>query len=106
MRETIFYTDELNDEFSTAEIKTKKIDANYAYERPKFLWCVGHFFWYNIVAKPLAKLFLRCKFHHKIVNRDCIKEHEKTAISFTGIIRMQSLMLLFRQWCQERRMHM
>lgn len=84
MRETIFYTDELNDEFSTAEIKTKKIDAAYAYERPKLLWCVGHFFWYNIVAKPLAKLFLRCKFHHKIVNRDCIKEHEKDGYFLYG----------------------
>ena len=69
----IYYKDELNDEFSAAEITPKKIDGNYKYERnspfEKFL----HFFWYRIVAIPVAFCYLKLKFGNRIANKKVIK---------------------------------
>lgn len=69
----IYYKDELNDEFSTAVITPKKIDENYQYIY-KGLWKkFTHFFWYRIVATPLAFLYLKLYFGHKIINRKKLK---------------------------------
>lgn len=66
----IYYEDELNDEFSTAQITPKVIDGDYRYIRDGFWGRVSHVFWYQVVAKPLAKLYLACKFSHRIVRMD------------------------------------
>ncbi|MCR4939170.1 MAG: hypothetical protein K5930_03550 [Treponemataceae bacterium] len=67
--EVIYYTDELNDEFSTAQITPRKIDASYKYRGKGFSWTLAHIFWYRIVAIPIAYFFMKIKFHHKIVNK-------------------------------------
>lgn len=69
----IYYTNELEDEFSTAQIIPKKIDENYDYIGG-FARKIGRIFWYQIIAKPLAFLFLKIKFKHKIVNKECLKQ--------------------------------
>ena len=71
--EIIYYTDEHNDEFSTAQITPRKIDGTYKYRGKGFLWEVLHFFLYRIVAFPIAFGFLQLKFRHKIVNRKVLR---------------------------------
>ena len=68
-----YYTDELNDEFSTAQITPRKIDASYKYGGKGLLWYIAHIFLYRIVAFPIAFFFLKIKFRHKIVNRSVLK---------------------------------
>lgn len=74
-RETkiIYYTDELNDEFSGTDFVPRKIDGSYSYEGG-VLRKIGHIFWYHMIAIPCAYLFLYFKFRHKIVNRHLLKE--------------------------------
>lgn len=76
-RKVIYYTDELNDEFSTAKITPRKIDKNYVYDHTSRFKRFTHFFWYRIVAFPLAFLYTKIKFHHKIVNQEVIKPYRK-----------------------------
>jgi len=73
----IYYTDELNEEFSTAQIEAIKIDENFDYGNSSFWWKVKHVFWYRIVYWPIARLYLIFKWHHKIVNRKALKAVKK-----------------------------
>ncbi|MBE5883076.1 MAG: hypothetical protein E7291_01440 [Lachnospiraceae bacterium] len=73
-RKEIYFNDELNDEFSTAVITPKKIDGQYQYLYPGIWKKFTHFFWYRIVATPLAFLYLKIYFGHKIINKDSLKE--------------------------------
>lgn len=72
-REIIFYSDELNDEFSTAQIEARKIDGNWKYLRNP----VASFFWYRIVATPIAFFYTKFKYRHKIVGREKLKGFKK-----------------------------
>lgn len=69
----IFYHDELNDEFSTAVIKARKIDGNYNYGTSSALWKLAHFFVYRVLAIPCAWLYLKIVWRHKIVNKSVMK---------------------------------
>ena len=67
MEKVVYYTDELNDEFAGDNIKAIKIDGKYKYIRKSFLKKITHFFWYRVIATPLAFMYLKIKFRHKIV---------------------------------------
>lgn len=72
----VYYDDERNDEFSEAVIEPIKIDGKYKYVY-KSLWKkITHIFWYRIIAIPVAYIFLKLKYHHKIVNRQVIKDNK------------------------------
>ena len=75
-KQIIYYNDELNDEFSTAKIIPKRIDANYKYIRDSLIGKFLHFFFYRVIATPLAFLYLKIKFHHKIVNKQILKQYK------------------------------
>ena len=77
-RETIYYGDELNDEFSTAEITAKRIDGSWKYIRSR----AASFFWYRIVATPIAFFYLKIKHRHKIVGREKLKGLDKKSGCF------------------------
>jgi len=68
-KKTIYYSNELEDEFSKAKIKTKLIDEKYNYLRKEKLWGIKHFFWYRLVATPMAYLYCKLKFRYKIINK-------------------------------------
>ena len=76
-QKTIYYRDELNDEFSSAVITPKKIDANYRYVRDGFFERAYAFFMYRIVAQPLSWLFLKIKFAHRIRNKKVLSGQKK-----------------------------
>lgn len=77
-QQIIYYKDELNDEFSTAVITPKKIDGDYQYIYKGPWKKFTRFFWYRMVATPLAFLYLKLYFGHKIVNKEVVKQAEDT----------------------------
>lgn len=83
-RKVIYYSDELNDEFSTAVITPRKIDENYDYGGRKTAWKAKRFFLYRIIAFPIAFFYLKLVFAHKVVGREKVKKYRKTAVFFYG----------------------
>lgn len=69
----IYYTDEINEDFSEAALSPIKIDASYKYGEESFIWNLKRFFWYRLVTIPLSWLFLKLKYRHKIENKNVIK---------------------------------
>ena len=53
-KKIVYYRDELNDEFSSAVINARKIDGDYVYDHTSLFKKFTHFFWYRIVAVPIA----------------------------------------------------
>ena len=80
---TIYYNDELNDEFSDAKITAKPIDENYDYDGG-VKRRIGRFFWYGMLAKPLGFLFLKVKFGHRIVNKSILRKARGKAFFLYG----------------------
>ena len=79
----IYYENELEDDFSKTVITPKKIDGGYKYLGGPFRK-LGRLFWYYIVAKPIAYIFLKVKFGHRIVNKECLKEAKDTGYFLYG----------------------
>lgn len=73
-QKTIYYQDELNDEFAGDHIEAKKIDGAYRYIRTSVGAKLTHVFWYHVIAIPLAKAYMRVHFHHRIENKDVLKK--------------------------------
>lgn len=80
----IYYSDEANDEFSTAQIQAKKIDGKYVYIRNGFFSKIAHLILYRIVATPLAFLYMKLKFRHKIVGKSVLKDYKKSGYFIFG----------------------
>lgn len=82
--QTIYYTDELNDEFSTAQIDAIPIDEHYDYGCNSIWWRFRHFMFYRIFATPIAVVFLKLKYAHKIVNRKVVRGFRKQSFFVFG----------------------
>lgn len=80
----IYYSDELNDEFSGDNIVPKRIDGDYRYIRNGTLGKIAHIFFYRMIATPLAFLYMKLHFHHKIVNRQVLKEAKEKSYYIYG----------------------
>ena len=83
-RKVIYYQDELNDEFSTAVIEAKKIDDGYVYDRKGPIRAFTRFFWYRIVATPIAYLYAKLSLHQRSVGREKLKPFRKQGIYLYG----------------------
>lgn len=82
-KQIIYYKNELEDEFSTAQITARKIDQAYRYEGGP-LFFLGKLFFYEIIAKPLAFCFMKLKFGHKVVGKHLLKEAKKEGYFLYG----------------------
>ena len=74
-KKVIYYEDELNDEFSTAKITPIVIDKNYDYFKckdPKYDKSSLRI--QNIWSMPIKWLYVKLKFHHKIVGKEKFKD--------------------------------
>ncbi len=76
-QKVIYYSDELNDEFSTAEITPIKIDENYNYGDNSFWWTLKHIFWYKIIFRPVISFYFKFILHHKIIGKEKLKDFKK-----------------------------
>lgn len=83
-REVIYYSDELNDEFSIAQIDPINIDENYVYIHDSLFKKFTHFFWYRIVATPIAFGYVKWIFRHKVVGRKAFRVCKKQGYFMYG----------------------
>jgi len=83
-KKTIFYSDELNDEFSTVELEHKPVSENYVYYKRNIFWKIGHTFWNRCVGAPIAMTHAKFKFGWKIVNKKAFKQANKTGYFIYG----------------------
>ena len=83
-RKVIYYQDELNDEFSVAQITPKVIDGSYVYDYTSPWKKFTHVFWYRIVAAPLAISYTKLCFHHKIIGKKLLKAQKDTGVFLYG----------------------
>lgn len=83
-QEVIYYTDELQDEFSTTQITPRKIDASYDYGTKSFKWKLFHIFWYSIVFRPICRFTFKFILGHKIVNRKILKPYKNKPFFMYG----------------------
>lgn len=71
-RKTIYYSDELNDEFSTTPLERKSVGEDYVYLHSSRFKRFTHFFWYRIIAMPLAFIYTKFAFGHRIENAEVL----------------------------------
>ncbi|MBO4326023.1 MAG: hypothetical protein J5950_01980 [Clostridia bacterium] len=83
-RREICYSDELNDEFSTAQITPVKIDENYRYDRTGGTSGVLRFILYRLVATPLAFLYTKLVLRHRTENRKLLKPYRRIGYFMYG----------------------
>lgn len=83
-RKVIYYRDELNDEFSVAQITPKPIDGNYRYCYDSRWKQFTHWFWYRVVATPIAFLYVKAVFHQKTVGKEKFAAHQKDGYFLYG----------------------
>ena len=83
-RTVIYYSDELNDEFSVAQITPRRIDKEYVYCHDSLWKKWTHFFWYRLIATPLAFLYTKIIFHHTAVGTKAFRKYKKTGYFLYG----------------------
>lgn len=72
----IYYTDELNDEFSTAKIKPRVIDEKYKYIHKNSLWNITSFILQNIISMPIKILYSKLKFRIQFIGKEKLKPYK------------------------------
>ena len=83
-RKVIYYENELEDEFSVTKLESIFIDGSYVYIHKSLFKRFTHFFWYRIIATPLAKLYTKVAFGHRIKNQEILKPYRKTGYFLYG----------------------
>ena len=83
-KKVIYYSDELNDEFSTAKIEPRVIDDGYRYVRESFGDKIKRFFWYRMIFTPIAAFYAKVIRGQKIVNSRLLKKFKFTGYFLYG----------------------
>lgn len=73
----IYYKDELNDEFSTAQIEPREIDENYKYEHKNIFWRITGWLVQNVLSVPIKFIYVKVKFKIKYVGKEKLKPYKK-----------------------------
>lgn len=82
-RKVIYYSDELNDEFSQARITPRVVDRNFRYFHGR-LWDFCSLAVQNILSMPVKFLYVRLKFRVRYVGREKLKEYKDTGYFIYG----------------------
>lgn len=82
-KKVIYYTDELNDEFSTTRVTPRVIDREYKYFRGG-LWDFCSLAVQNVLTMPVKVLYSKCKFHLKYVGKEKLRECKNTGYFIYG----------------------
>lgn len=72
-KKVIYYTDELNDEFSIPKIEARKIDKNYKYEH-NALWNFCSYILQNFISMPIKIGYQKIRFRLTYVGKEKLKE--------------------------------
>ncbi len=83
-QKVIYYSDELNEEFSETKITPKVIDGNWVYIH-KGLWKkITHIFWLRFVIAPIFFIHSKLIYRHKIIGKEKLKPYKKCGIFMYG----------------------
>ena len=75
---TIYYSDELNDDFASLGIKKKPLGDDFEYIHKNILWNTCSFVIYRMIAQPLVFVFVKVAHRQRIKNRKVLKTAKKT----------------------------
>lgn len=75
-REVVYYQDELNDEFSTAQITPRKIDEHYRYHHG-LIWNICSYIIQNVISMPIKVGYAKLKFRITYVGKEKLKPYRK-----------------------------
>ncbi|MBQ7346891.1 MAG: hypothetical protein IJW55_02960 [Clostridia bacterium] len=81
---TVYYSDELNDEFSGISKKTLTVDEHFPYLHQNPFWNLAAFFVYRVIMTPFAFLYGKLKFGLRIEGRRKLKEIRGQGIFLFG----------------------
>lgn len=80
----LYYSDELNEDFSGTHIEHKELPENYQYFNDGFWGKIRRFFIYHVIAKPVIFITNRIIRGVKYVNRKCTKPYKKQGCFLYG----------------------
>ncbi|MBR0351043.1 MAG: 1-acyl-sn-glycerol-3-phosphate acyltransferase [Clostridia bacterium] len=83
-RTVIYYSDELNEEFSTVKIEPREIDEKYKYIHKNPLWNIGSFFVHQILSLPIKIGYSKIKFKFKVVGKEKYKPYKRKGFFVYG----------------------
>ncbi len=83
-KKTIYYRDELNDDFAGNGINTKRVEADFPFRREGLLWRACAFVAYYFIALPLVWLAAKVYLGLKIKNRRALKTIGKQGFFLYG----------------------
>ena len=75
---TIYYSDELNDDFASLGIKKKPLGDDFEYIHKNILWNTCSFVIYRMIAQPLVYVFVKVAHRQRFKNRKVLKTARKT----------------------------
>ena len=75
---TIYYSDELNDDFASLGIKKKPLGDDFEYIHKNILWNTCSFVIYRMSAQPLVFVFVKVAHRQRFKNRKVLKTARKT----------------------------
>lgn len=82
-KEVIYYEDELNDEFSKAQIVPRKIDEKYKYNKGP-IWDFCSFVLQNVLSMPIKYLYSKFKFKLKFIGKEKFKKYKNQGYFIYG----------------------
>ncbi|MBQ8322993.1 MAG: hypothetical protein IJX91_03390 [Clostridia bacterium] len=71
---TVYYRDELNDDFAGTNIRRREVDERFTFVRKNPIWRCASFVLYYVVAMPLIWLYERVFLGAKFVNKRAVKK--------------------------------
>lgn len=76
MKKTVYYSDELKDDFSPSKdkIKTKTISSDFEYDKKNIFWKLIEFFIYRVIATPIVFCFCKIKYGMRFKNRSVLRK--------------------------------
>lgn len=83
-RKVIYYSDELHDEFSVTQIEPRRIDKDWVYVYTSRFKKFTHFFWYRVVATPIAFFYCKGVFGQRAKGHHKLKKFRKTGFFMYG----------------------
>ncbi len=83
-REVIYYSDELNDEFSTFTTSPPVIDGSYDYDDNPLGKKLSRFFIYRLLIHPMASFYTHVIWGRKLVGKKLLKPYRKVGFFMYG----------------------
>lgn len=82
-RKVIYYSDELNEEFSEAQITPRVVDRNFRYFHGR-IWNLCSLAVQNVFSMPVKCLYAKLKFHIYYVGREKLKPYKNVGYFIYG----------------------